>query len=73
MARRDYKLWTYHFPGGRTFSADQKGAPKLGTVVKDLDGSKWQVWYIEEGPRVRNARLEPLKESAQPKYTSNVP
>lgn len=60
MGRRDYKLWTYHCPDGETHLIDRKGSPKAGDRFRDIDGSEWEICYVEEGPRVRNARLEPV-------------
>jgi len=35
----------------------RKTKPRIGSVITHA-GRKWSVWYIEEGPGVRNARCE---------------
>jgi hypothetical protein len=43
----------------------RKTKPRIGSILTHK-GTKWHVWYIEEGPEVNNARIEPVTWETDP-------
>jgi hypothetical protein len=72
MSRRDYHDWWYYLEEGdvtlKRVLVDRKGSPSIGNQFIDKDGERWVIWYVEEGPRVRNARLEREFTPPQPSH-----
>jgi len=62
--------WKYWLESdGYTEVITRKTKPRMGSTISH-DGKKWEVWYIEEGLGVQNARCEPLPE---PPVSANMP
>lgn len=66
MSKRDYHDWYYYLEEDDHLVArvliGRKGSPTIGGGYIDRNKRGWRIWYVEDGPRVHNARLEPAPE-----------
>lgn len=56
-------VWAYYLEDGDAFKATEfrLSPARIGKTIK-AHGRTWEVWYVEEGGGVHNARCEPLGE-----------